>query len=32
MPEDPAQHDDRIAGLAIDQALRVITDDEKEAR
>jgi hypothetical protein len=32
MPEDLAQYNDRIAGLAIDQALRVMTGNETEAR
>jgi hypothetical protein len=32
MPEDFAQYNDRIAGLAIDQALRVMTGNETEAR
>jgi hypothetical protein len=32
MPEDLAQYNDRIAGLAIDQALRVMTGSETKAR
>jgi hypothetical protein len=32
MLEDLAQYNDRIAGLAIDQALRAMTGNETEAR
>jgi hypothetical protein len=31
MPEDRAQHDDRIADLAIGQTLRAMGGDETEA-